>query len=69
MFKVIEARIADLAKQLEHSAQMHNIMLGTKSELENLLKAMKEVAPVVEAVDPALTPVVDAVEAVAAAVE
>lgn len=69
MFNAIEARIADLAKQLENSAQMHNIMLGAKSELENLLKAMKEVAPVVEAIDPALTPVIDAVEAVAAAVE
>ena len=69
MFKAIEARVADLAKQLEHSAQMHNIMLGAKTELENLLKVMKESAPVVEAIDPELKPVVDAVEAVAASVE
>ena len=69
MLQAIKDRIKNLEQQLEHSVQSHNILLGAKTELENLVKAIETVAPVVEAIEPQSTAVFDAVEAVAKAIE
>lgn len=64
MLQEIMNKMQTLSKELEESAARHNSMIGAMSVLKELYTAAVEVAPVVEAMDPAVKPAVDAVEAI-----
>ena len=69
MLEKLVARIDALGKELEQSAGRHNALLGAMQELKALYNDAVAVAPVVEAIDPALTPEISAAEGVVNAVE
>lgn len=69
MLDKIESQIKELAQKLESSAAQHNYLLGMKNALETLANDLKLAAPIVEALDPALTPAIDTAESVANAIE
>lgn len=69
MLDKIIARIQVLGEELEKSASKHNAMLGAMQELKALYNEAVIVAPVVEAIIPQVTPVVDAIEEVVSSVE
>lgn len=69
MLEQLEAKIKDLAQKIEQSAAQHNAMIGGMAMLKDLYQEALSAAPLVEAVDPSITPVVNAVEEVVTAVE
>lgn len=64
MLEQLESKMKDLAQKLEQSAAAHNGMIGAMGVLKELYADAVKAAPVVEAIDPALTPVIEGVEAV-----
>ena len=64
MLQKLEAKLAMIIKDLEQSIANHNALLGAKTIVEQLIGEAKSIAPVVELIDPTLTPVIDEVEAV-----
>jgi hypothetical protein len=69
MLQALEARIKDLGQKLESSAANHNALLGAMQVLRELYNEAVAVAPVIEAIDPALIPVIQSIEAVVSEVE
>lgn len=69
MLDTLKERIKNLEQQIEQSILNHNVLLGARQEVLNLVKTMEAVAPVVEVIDPALKPTIDTIEAVAQAIE
>ena len=64
MLEQIEAKLKEVAAQLEKSAANHNFLLGCKTALESIYGTLSANAPAAEAlvaiVDPAAAPAVDA---------
>lgn len=69
MLQEIEKKVKDLAEKLEASAANHNALLGAMGILRELYNEAVAVAPIVEAVDPALKPEIEAAEEVVSEIE
>ena len=69
MLEKLVARIKELGSQLEASAANHKSMLGAMQELKALYNDAVTAAPIVEAIVPALTPEISAVEGIVNAAE
>ena len=68
MLQQLEDKMKEITQKLEQSAANHNFLIGSLQTVKEIYEAAMAVAPALEAVDPAITPVVDAVEAVASVV-
>jgi len=65
----LEAKVKEMAGQIEQSAAQHHILVGSKLAFESMLSEAKKIGDVVAIVDPALAPDVVATENIETAVE
>lgn len=69
MLEGLKADLATIAKKMEETATQLQIMFGQKQGIEHAISKIEAVAPVAEALDPALTAPIAAVEGEVAKVE
>jgi hypothetical protein len=69
MLESLKADLAGVIKKIEETAVNLQIMLGQKQGLEHAVSKLEAAAPIVEAIDPALTAPIASAEAVVNAVE